>query len=485
MDTLADRTAAEDVLLFVNAAIASTGQWEFHSNAAQQDWSLDFLHEYMLVNYRDVYAAMLALGINDHNRARIVLRLLQTGREASGSQRVIEGHLIARTLSDLPTSRVYRLFTTLQRAGVNNRRARAVMREWLLGRENLAFEAVKYRSALRTAVRHAHLRIEDLPGSGELAAFLFAPLRSGRFATPLFEAWRRAHFEQAAVYALPYTVAEGFAAVHRIPRATFLHRIAPQLTRNERLRLQEAASRAGADALAADEHDLGGMPLTRLAAYVLALPVAERERRREELTGALRSAARRAAGRRVGTWGRVAAVLDDSYSSSGSSEKRRRPLVVALASHFLLEALAADYRPLWLSKSTDPLLVRAHGVTALGDRVLDGLEARPDLLVVVSDGWDNAPAGMVAEVLRVWTERLDPEGATAVVHLNPVFDAAGITVRPLAEGTPTVGVRDAEDLPELVAFARFATGRSRLEDLRGHIAARVGHLLPKEEPWAA
>jgi hypothetical protein len=481
MELVADRTAAEDVLLFVNAAIASTGQREFHSDADAQQWSMEFLHEYMLVNYRDLYAATLTLGVNDRNAAAIIMRLLQTGRDASAAQRAVEGRLIAKSLAEMPTNRVYHLFTALRKARVNNRRTRAIMREWLVNRPDPAFEAVKYRSAFQGAVRHAHLKVDDLP-AGELDAFLFGWQAAGRFATPLFESWRRAHFDRRAVFELPYTVAEGFATKHRIKRADFLEQIAPQLTRGERLRLQRSAARIGAAHLVADVADLSRMPLTRLAAYVLALTVEEREERRLELTDALRAAALRVAGLRAGTWGRVAAVLDDSYSASGSSEKRRRPLVVALAAHFLLRELATDYRPLWLSGGDDPLMVRARGVTALGERILDGLETRPDLLVVVSDGWDNAPVGMAAEVLRVWEERLDPEGRTAVAHLNPVFDAAGLEVRRLSPTTPTVGIRDAEDLPELVAFARFATGRTGLAELRAHIEARVARRLTEETP---
>ncbi|MFG3343099.1 hypothetical protein [Glycomyces sp. NPDC048151] len=484
MEPVADRTAAEDVLLFVNAAIASTGQREFHSDADAQQWSMEFLHEYMLVNYRDLYAATLTLGVNDRNAAAIIMRLLQTGRDASDDQRAVEGRLIAKSLARMPTNRVYHLFTALRRARVNNRRTRAVMREWLTARPDPAFEAVKYRSAFLGAVRHAHLKVDDLPG-GELDAFLFKWHAAGRFSTPLFESWRRAHFDRRAVFELPYTVAEGFAAKHRITRAEFLDKIAPQLTRGERLRLQRSAARIGADHLVSGVADLSRMPLTRLAAYVLALPVDEREERRLELTDALRAAALRVAGRRAGTFGRVAAVLDDSYSASGSSEKRRRPLVVALAAHFLLRELARDYRPLWLSGHDDPLTARARGVTALGERILDGLETGPDLLVVVSDGWDNAPVGMAAEVLRVWDERLDPEGKTAVAHLNPVFDAAGLEVRRLAPTTPTVGIRDAEDLPELVAFARFATGRTGLAELRAHIETRVDTWLAEETPCGA
>ncbi|NEE09788.1 hypothetical protein G3M58_25485, partial [Streptomyces sp. SID7499] len=157
--------------------------------------------------------------------------------------------------------------------------------------------------------------------------------------------------------------------------------------------------------------------------------------------GALRAAARRAAGGHAGSWGRVHTVLDDSFSSSGSGQKRRRPLAVALACHYLLEALAAPgaYRGLWTSGAGDALLVRPWGPTPLGMRVLDALEpgpggAAPDRLVIVSDGWDNAPAGLAGEVLRVWRHRLDPERRTAVVHVNPVYDAEGFDVRRLAAG---------------------------------------------------
>ncbi|MFC6087828.1 hypothetical protein [Saccharothrix lopnurensis] len=465
-----DRLAAEDMLLFVNAAITATGQREFRGDAAGQRLSLDFLHEYMAVNYRDLYAAALALDVNDHNAALIALRLLTTAGDASDGQRRVEGRLIAARLRALPPQRVYRLFRDLRRARVNNRRTRALIRDWLAARPDSALDAVKYRAGVKVALRHAHLA----PARDELGPFLFAPFSRPRYATPLLETWRRAHYEKAAVYELPYTVAEGFAARHRIGRTAFLERIAPRLTRLERLRLQGAARRDGVDAVVAD---LGGMPLTRLAGYVLSLPVADRAARRAELTSALRAAARRACGPDAGRWGRVAAVLDDSFSASGSAQKRRRPLAVALACHHLLEALAGEYVALWTSGRTDALLVRPYGMTPLGDRVLDALEHEPQRLVVVSDGWDNAPPGLAAEVLRVWRTRLDPDRRVSAVHLNPVYDADAFTARRLAPEVPTVGVRRAEDVPALVRFARLAEGTTGLAELRAHLAGRVDRLL--------
>ncbi|AWN26877.1 hypothetical protein [Streptomyces sp. NEAU-S7GS2] len=482
MESCADLVAAEDVLLFVHAAITSTGQREFHSGAQEQQLSLDFLHAYVRINYRPLYAASLALDINDHNAALIVRGLLETAGEATAQERRAEGRLIAARLTRLPAPRVYRLFRALRAAKVNNRRTRAIMRDWLAARPDPALDAVKYRAGLKCAARHAHLPLtggrggERKDGDGELGDFLFAPGRRTRFAAPLLDAWRRAHYEQGALYELPFTVAEGFAAKHGIGRRAFLERIAPRMTRLERLRVQESARAHRAEV----PTDLRGMPLTRLASYVLGLSLDDRAARRAELTGALRAAARRTAGAQAGTWGRVAAVLDNSFSTTGSRQKRRRPLATALACHFLLEALAECYLPRWTSGRQDALLVYPYGPTPLGMRLLEALEDAPERLVIVSDGWDNAPPGLAGEVLRIWRTRLDPEHRTSVVHLNPVYDAEDFAVRRLAAAVPTAGVRNAEDLPALVQLARFAEGRTGLAELRAHLDDRVRQFLAEE-----
>ncbi|MEO3973070.1 hypothetical protein [Streptomyces sp. CAU 1734] len=468
---IAELIAAEDILLFVNAAITATGQREFRSGAAEQRLSLAFLHEYARVNYRPLYAAVLALDINDHNAALIIERLLCTADEAGPEQKRREGELIAARLALLPPPRVYRLFRALRAAGVNNRRSRAIQREWLAARPDLGHDAVKYRAGLKSAVRHIHLPL-TAGDSAELGDFLFRPGRRARYGHPLLDAHRRARHERAALKELPFTVAEGFAAGHGVSRRELLERAAPRMTRLERLRTRGEGGAPGAD--------LGVMPLTRLALYVLSLPFGERAERRAELTGALRRAARRAAGPHAGTWGRVSAVLDDSYSSSGSGVKRRRPLAVALGAHYLLEALAGGYRGHWVSgerAAADPLLVRPRGASPLGTRILDALEDSPERLVIVSDGWDNAPPGLAGEVLRIWRTRLDPERRTSVVHLNPVHDAEGLDVRRLAPSVPTAGIRDAEDLAALVEIAQFAEGRTGLAELQSYLDRRVARLI--------
>ena len=469
--------AAEDVLLFVNAATASTGQREFSENAEQQSISLSFLHEYMRVNYRELYAATLSLGINDHNAMLAVRGLLGNARDVSAEQKALEGRLIAATLMRLPPPRVFRLFKALQRDGVNNRRTRAIIRDWMTALDNPAYHAVKYRSGFKAGLKHAHVDF----GDGELRDFLFGPLQRKPYTTPILETWRQAHYDRNVLYKLPYTVAEGFAAKHGVKREVFVERIGTQMTPLEKLR----TDREPVDPLAVLQGSAKycgpqQIPwLTRLAVRILALPLDERAARRAELTDGMRRFARSEAGDLAGTWGRVTAVLDDSFSSFGSPVKRRRPLAVALATHFLLEALAApgQYTPLWMSGRDDPLLSYPSGATPLGTRLLDALETSPTRIVVVSDGWDNSPPGLAGEVLRVWRTRLDPARRVDIVHVNPVFNAEGLDVRALSPLVPSVGIRDAEDLVLLVELAQFAQGRVGLPELLAYLDGRVGRFL--------
>ncbi len=97
------------------------------------------------------------------------------------------------------------------------------MRDWLAARPDLGHDAVKYRAGLKETARHAHLP----PPAAEVGDFLFAPRRRARYEHALLDAHRRARYDQAALYELPFTVAEGFTARHKVPREVFLGRIAP------------------------------------------------------------------------------------------------------------------------------------------------------------------------------------------------------------------------------------------------------------------
>src|SRR5690349_16667910 len=118
------RVTREDLVTFINACFACTGQREFYADARGQAVSIDFLHAYILGNYRRLYARALAAGINHYNQAEIIARLLASGKDAPAAHRAEEGALIAAALRALPTHRAYHVLESLRARRVNNRRAR-------------------------------------------------------------------------------------------------------------------------------------------------------------------------------------------------------------------------------------------------------------------------------------------------------------------------------------------------------------------------
>ncbi len=465
----AERVEREDLMMFINACFSCSGQREYYSDSRGQAVSIEFLHEYILGNYRRLYARTLAAGINHYNQALILVNLLATGKETTREGRAEEGALIRAAMQKLPPQRAYRVLTALRGRRINNRRARAVAKQYLAWRSDPVFDAVKYRAKVRAIAVHAHLKLP-----GETGAFLFRGWKERVFVTPMFETFRGAHFAASGVFDLPFTVAEGLARKHGMARDTFLKNISPRMTTGEKLRMQGSAAREKNTTIALDVRRIG---LTKLALYTLSLDHDERTARAGEIRQALDVAARRSIAKAPARLGRVAAVLDCSRSSSGSSEKRRRPLGVALAASFLLRHAATEYRSFWTSPVDDELFVAARGQTRLGAPLLDALDWNPDLVVIVSDGFENDPPLGAAEVARVFRARLDPLRRTAIVHLNPVFDAENYAPRTLGDAIPTVGLRDAEDLITVLGFARFADGQAVLAELENYLAARVDELL--------
>ncbi|MDJ0595598.1 MAG: hypothetical protein QNJ72_37380 [Pleurocapsa sp. MO_226.B13] len=463
-----EEVAREDLLMFINACLSCTGQREFYDDAYGQKVSLDFLHEYILGNYRQLYCRTLAAGINHFNQIQIILKLLATGKKTQPEFRQEENCLITAALHNLPPHRAWNLLLQIRKRGINNRRARAIAKQYLASRgRSLEFNAVKYRSKLQAIATHNHFKLET-----ELNNFLFRHWQKS-FTTELFEQFRQGHYSASSIYDLPFTVAEGLAAKHNIPREVFLAGIKEQMTANEKLRLQGSVEKAGIKVSIEPQR----LPLTKLALYILSLDLATRRARRDELDRAMQTRVRTILKKSPSQFRRVAAVLDRSYSSSGSSEKHRRPLGIALAIDYLLAKSAQEYQAFWTVPTTDSLLVTPRGQTNLATPLLSALAWQPDLVVIVSDGWDNDPPAATAEILRVYRQKLDPQSKTSIVHLNPVFNADNYDLKHLSPLIPTVGIREAEDLPVVLEFARFAEGNAALKELKDYLAIRVRQMI--------
>ena len=481
-----ERVTREDTVHFINAAVSATSQEEFYDSSGRQSLSLSFLHEYMRVNYPLVYVKCLAAGINHHNQGRIIINVMFNGLQDSAYKHrraEIYDYIIA-SLTLMPPQRAMKILMALVRRRVNNRTMRRLIYDFLTQRPDPIFDAVKYRSKVKVLARHAHLKLSDLHDQGsEYNAFLFDPKRSRKFETPLFEKYRAAHYAKDAVFDLPYTIAIGLAAKHDIPADIFMEKIKPQFTKAENERLGETAKRSNVDI----GHDLARMDLTRLAIYTLSLKVKDRIERRDEITSAFQAAAKAALRAQPLTLPKTAAILDRSYSTSGSYEKRRRPLALSLGVHYLLQEACKNsenqnmYKDFWTLDIAEPHLVTAKGQSDLITPLLAALKWGAKQIVIVSDGYENAPPFGVRQLMQVYHKNISPkisaQDRVSILHLNPVFDASSFDLRPISPEIVTMGLRNVQVIFTALNFARFAAGHADIKALDRYLDQAMDQMM--------
>ena len=346
------------------------------------------------------------------------------------------------------------IFSGKGQSRTNNRRLKASFKSYLHWRDNLIFDAVKYRRLLRIISRHLHLAL-----SPELQTFIHdRHWKKKSFTTPLLENFRQAHYSAKALENLPFSVAEGLATRFNISRADLIQRVQGQLSEHEKLRLQTAAGKKG---LRLNPEKVS---LSRLLSYLFSLPHSERQARLSEFEELIQRCRQRFQLSWL-TLPRLALIIDNSQSSRGSRESWLRPLITALSAHYVLEAQSIDYRVFWTHPPQHPLLAEAKGQTNLATPLLEALEWGAQEIVMISDGAENDPAGGVDWLLKqvkqvAWTQL--PPG---LLHCNPTLSPEHYGTSPLSSELPMLGLHEGESLPLLWLLSRFARQSMPLDEL--------------------
>jgi hypothetical protein len=450
-----------DILLFLSACISGTSQNVYYSSAAEQRSALDFLHAYICTNYREIYACALGLEINHHNQQRIIYNLLKYPYKNTNKDfKTAENALIRQCLEKMPVHRVYKLFAEIAQDRVNNRRSSATVKSYLRWRNNLVFDAVKYRRLLRLISRHMHLALPL-----EVHVFLHdRHWQKRKFETPLFENFRQAHYSAQALSLLPLTIAEGLATRFNLNRGQLLKKLESQMTAQEKLRLQNNAQEAKVKL----EINPEKLSLTRLLSYIFSLPESERKLRLVELEAWVQLCKKRF----LRSWlklPKLALIIDNSQSSRGARESWLRPLITGLSAHYMLESMSREYRLFWLHPPENPLLAQAKGQTALASTLLEALTWEPEELLMISDGAENDPAGGVNWLLEQLKSLPWVGKRPHLLHLNPTISPEEFGPSPLSPHLPMLGIHEGERIPLLWILSRFATGQVPLEDLKTYL----------------
>jgi hypothetical protein len=453
---------------FLDTAATATARATFYNTRAEQEAAIEAVHCDLFALDRGIYTAALLLpGVTDFSRQIGAIRLLRTAQSGGLLSPEQEGAAVRGLLRMLPAQRMIKMFGMLCTERINNARTRRLILSTLLGADNLEFWAVKYRRKLGTALIHAwgrrtasivravlakpnddrtererqivqrHLhrfgREVDRDRREQCVRFILGDedgLTLHRLA-----AYRDAKRDLTTGRVLPYETLEGLRGRFHRDRtsAEVLELTKSQLTTGQKIGMQRKA----AESDVAVDFDPGKYDAVRL--YVYAYEMGLSEAIRAEL---LRKA-RDTAGRLPVRFEHAGILLDVSASMVGHETQARRPISVALALRDLLAETAERATIVTTDGRLAPVakLIEPAGDTSLAAGLVALLGREPDVVFVLTDGYENAPAGRFAEVVRA-VRRMGVE--TPIHQFSPVFAAETRGIRSLCEAVPGLPVSKPE-----------------------------------------
>jgi hypothetical protein len=491
---------------FLDVAATSFGRSTHHNTREEQQRAELGVHEALLSLDRDLYALFLRVpGVTDRARQVGIKNLLGSAR---GQRRgliddVMERRILAELVAELPAARVFKLFEALRvgSAGegirkANNARTRKLILRTILASDRLALWAVKYRAKMRAALTHAwgqrtagalrsilaredalwtakersivreHIDRFGPPDVAKVHACVgFVLGNENRTSVPLIEAFTAAKRDLSAGARLPPEVLEGIRSVfHKDTAKEEVLRItAGSMTKAQRMLVQKRAAAADVDV----KMDPADYDAVRLYVYVFEMGMTE------AIARALVAKGREASRGFPVRYASLGILVDASASMFGSAEQKLRPMATTLAVRDMLQHVGRASVVVCggAASAADWMTIRPCGDTSLAEGLIDLVAEGPEVIFVLSDGYENRPRGRFAEVVA----GLRSIGiATPIIHLSPVFAAEAGGVRELAPGlVPTLPV----ERPAGLGLS-FLRGLLEADPVRG-IEALVRLTLPE------
>ncbi len=484
---------------FLDTAATATARATFYNTRPAQQAAVETVHRDLFALDRGIYTAALLLpGVTDFSRQIGVVRLLRATRADGLLSPEQEGAAVRALLRLLPPQRLLKMFGMLRTERINNARTRRLILSTLLGTGSLEFWAVKYRRKLATVLTHAwgrrtasivravlakpacdrtgkerrivqrhlyrYVTGDDHDRVAQCVRFILGDedgLTLRRLA-----AYRDAKCDLAIGRVLPYETLEGLRGRYHRDKtsADVLVLTRSQLTAGQQIGLQRKA--AESDVVV--EFDAARFDAVRL--YVYAYEMGLSDAIRDELLRKARATAERLPVR----FEHAGILVDVSASMVGHETQARRPIAVALALRDLLAATAEQTTIATSDGRVAPVaeLIEPAGDTSLAAGLIGLLRRAPDVVFVLTDGYENAPAGRFAEVVRA-VRRIGIE--TPIHQLSPVLAAETRGIRSLSAAVPGLPVSKPEAIGLGLLKAMFQT------DVDRGVAALVNMVRPAIE----
>jgi hypothetical protein len=485
---------------FFDAVQTASGRATHYNTREEQAAALDKVHSDLFAVDRSLYGMALMLpGTMDISRMKGVEKLLSCpwhdGTFLSLEQ---EKKLLIILIEEIPAHRVIKLFGHLRGKKVNNKRSRQLILRTLLENSKLEYWAVKYRKKMAYALRHAWgqkkssilksilnksvrnekekqiLRSEIVkyirPAVDEAKVFECVSFILGNesdLSLRLLKAYREAKRNIRKGGDLPYETLEGIRSTFHARRFTsgdVLELTRKNLTEKQKKNFQRKAEKAHV------EVEFDPMKQSAVDLYIYGF---ERGMT-HDIRIALVKKAKEAVALIPDRYGKLGIVIDTSASMFGHETRKLHPMATALAVRDMLSFLSDNsvIRTSGGNDSAPAQMIRPSGDTSLAEELVSLISDDVEAVFMITDGYENAPAGRVNEVLKI-LRKIGVD--TPVYQVSPVFAAEADGLRVLSDEVSALPLNKPE------AFGLQLLKRQLENDLMRGIDSLARFALPKLE----
>lgn len=492
------KLAGQDVLNLMNLSGVDSARDTHYNTKEELAKARKMLHKKVFDFDRTLYGCLFCLpGVIDFSMQKAVTALL--GQPRNGGETILdadyEAKVIKYMVDSIQPNKTLNMFVDFKNHKINNARSRRMALSFILSSKNLELWSIKYRKKLLTILQHMWgtkvtgilrnilVRKDGNQWSTEdgqivdkyitayadndhtaISCVAFILGKREYLNLPLLKAFEEAKSDITKGTKLPLEVLEGLATTYHptVKKADLLNLTKKNLTTKQTRLVQNVAKKAGVKV----KFDPMHQPMVDLYIYAFKMGMTN------DIARALNQKAQKASKGIPVRYGKVAILVDISKSMFGSDEQPLRPISVALATRDML-SYAGEKSVAMTTAGTQSdvaTLVHPFGDTSLAEGLIDLLEKEPDAVFIISDGYENTPAGRLSETLTL----IRQIGCnTPIYHVNPVAAAeTGKGVRVLDKRIPVMPISK----PEQVSLAMFKAALA--SDPENGLLALVNRVVP-------
>ena len=472
-NSLGKDTFAKVFFQFIETGLTSTNRATFYNPKNQQDDATTLVHKNLYSIDRGVYAMSLLLeGHTDYTITQGIINLLSNKGDIDSSiiDVIVETKIIAYLLQNIPVQRMLKMFLKLKEFKVNNARTKRVIIKSILNASNLAYWSINYRTKLRLSLKHAyghavlskieisfkkainkwtdedhsiitnHVDVFLNPGIDKIKVYECLSFIIGNTPDtniPEIKSFYDSKIDIRKGHLLPESTLIGIKGIYHkgIDKAVILEVTKKNFTEKQKMQVQNRAKEANVTV----EFNAAKQDVVELYIHAYAQGVIS-----EDVKKALQVKAIRSAKNSPLSYSKIGIVFDASKSSQGSITQKYRPIAVSQAIRDMLIATANGNAEIYyVGGELKNDIVYPTGESNIAKGLIEMLKSEPDAIFIISDGYENAPAGRTAEII----EAVNKLGLNiSIYQISPVMSAEVAGIKALSDKISLIPAKGPESL---------------------------------------